>query len=386
LTNADPQKRQDRRRRTRVVFVLPSFNAGGAQRISLTLLSHLDTEDFDSHLITFSAQGPLRPLCPANITLHDLNTRRLRRSLIPLLFVLRQLRPDVIFSTMGYANLAVLALRPLLPGHPRIVIRESNTPSASLPTLAFSGTLKVGYRWLYPKADVVISQSRRMTNELTASFCVEPSRLVEMRNPQDVSEIRAKSQPSERLDGEGLRFVAAGRLVDQKGFDRLISMVAKLPSTAKVLILGDGPNRGDLERLARQEGVDQRVHFAGYVENPYPWLAGADSFLLPSRWEGMPNAALEALACGTPVIGTPEAGGLEEIAALAPAAAVTVAAVGDPFLVAMQGVKAADLSRTRVSLLPREFEQLSVVQQFSDLLAGRLSSLPPQGHGILPKI
>lgn len=373
LTSANRNKQRGRQqRRTRVVFVLPSFNAGGAQKIALTLLSHLATDCLEPHLVTFSAQGPLRDVCPASVPVHDLARPRLRQALIPLLLALRGLRPDVIFSTMGYANLAVLALRPLLPGRPRIIIRESNTPSASLPTLAYSGVLKVGYRWLYPRADVVLSQSRRMTDELISSFGVQTSRLVEMRNPQDILEIRAKAQPLKRQDGEGLRFVAAGRLVEQKGFDRLISMIAKLPENAQVLILGDGAKRDELKSLARQENVDRQVHFAGHVENPYPWFAGADCFLLPSRWEGMPNAALEALACGTPVIGTPEAGGLAEVADLAQAGAVTIAADGAPFLSALQSARPDHPARIRPDLLPPAFELSSVIQQFSDLLANPL--------------
>ena len=74
-------------------------------------------------------------------------------------------------------------------------------------------------------------------------------------------------------------------------------------------LLGEGPLRPELERLAQQSGVADRVHFVGFQKNPYPFFAQADAFVLSSRYEGFPNVVLEALACGTPVIATPAPGG-----------------------------------------------------------------------------
>ena len=104
---------------------------------------------------------------------------------------------------------------------------------------------------------------------------------------------------------------------------------------------------------------------------PWPHFAGADAFLLPSRWEGMPNAALEALACGTTVIATPEAGGIAEVAAEAAGGAVTVAAAGAPFEAAMAAVRASPPEGPRASLLPARFEVAAVAERLGALLDGR---------------
>jgi glycosyltransferase involved in cell wall biosynthesis len=84
----------------------------------------------------------------------------------------------------------------------------------------------------------------------------------------------------------------------------------------------------------------------------------------------MPNAALEALACGTPVIATPEAGGIAEVAAEAAGGAVTVAAASAPFEAAMAGVRASPPDEARASLLPDRFEVATVAERLGALLAG----------------
>ncbi len=82
-------------------------------------------------------------------------------------------------------------------------------------------------------------------------------------------------------------------------------MFALTSIDAHLTILGDGPRNTKLHDMIISLGVEEKVNLAGFIKNPWAYYAGADTFLLSSRWEGMPNAALEALACGTPVIATP---------------------------------------------------------------------------------
>src|SRR5690606_340618 len=154
--------------------------------------------------------------------------------------------------------------------------------------------------------------------------------------------------------GDGPRFVAAGRLTHQKGFDRLLDMMAATDSASRLTILGEGPELENLRAQAQRLGLGARVAFVGFEPSPWPRYAGADAFLLPSRWEGMPNAALEALACGTPVIATPESGGIGEIAALATPGAVTTAEAGTPFVELLRAVAPRPAAQ-HPSLLPAEF-------------------------------
>ena len=352
----------------RVAFVLPSFAGGGAERVMLTFLRALDRARFEPALIVLDAAGPLTALVPDDIRVRRLGRPRLRQALLALVMTLRRLDPAVIVSTLGYVNLALLAARPLLPRRARLVVREANLPMQSLSTVPHAGPMRAAYRLLYPRADAIICPAETVAHSLADDFGVDPRRLRLLYNPVDEAALRAAATDVRRAPGPGPRFVAAGRVTLQKGFDRLLDMMAEAPADAHLTLLGDGPDRPALEAQVARLGLGARVAFAGFDRAPWARYAGADAFLLPSRWEGMPNAALEALAVGTRVIGCPEAGGIGEIAALATPGAVTLAPTGSAFVAAMRAVTVMPPNGLRPSLLPAPFQMASAVHAFEAVL------------------
>ena len=347
----------------RVAFVLHSLSGGGAQRVRLTLAGAVDRERIAPELVVFDTSGPMATALPEDVPLHDLGHRRLRAALPALFATLRSLAPEVVCATMGHANLALLAMKPLLPGPLRVVIREPNTPSKSLPDLAYSGVLRLGYRLLYRRADTIVCQSRLMGQELVRDFAVAPQAIAYLANPVDVGALRQSARSPQRVAGEGpLGGTAPTAEQRERGAGRAGEPCLPLR--------GDGPELEPLRRRAAALGLRDRLTLAGFVAAPWAAFAGADAFLLPSRWEGMSNAALEALACGTPVIATPEAGGIAEVAAAAPEGAVTLAEAGEAFVQALARVAPAVVSRPRQRLLPARFELERVAPRFSRLLLG----------------
>lgn len=356
---------------SRILFILPSFAGGGAERVALTLLGGLDPARFTASLLVLDGQGPLAHLAPEHVPITDMATSRLRNALPALIGAVRRDQPDFVFSTLGYVNLALLAVRLLLPRKSRILVREANMPSLSLPATSHPTLFRAAYRLLYPQADAVICTSDRMADEMIQDFSVSPDRLFQLPNPVNEIALRHAATPIIRAPGEGLRLVAAGRLTHQKGFDRLIDWMAALPPRTHLTLLGDGPDRTKLEGQAQRLGVADRVHFAGFCDNPWRHYAGADAFVLASRWEGLPNAVLEALACGTPVFATPESGGISEIAAATDTGAVTIVPAGEAFIAALAAVlpKPPAQSEPRLSILPDRHQASTVVQDFQNILA-----------------
>lgn len=357
-------------RRKRVAFVLPSFVGGGAERVCLTFAGALERGRFDATIIVIDGRGELGYIVPAHVAVHNLGRRRVRHALWPLFQTLRRVRADVIVPTLGYLNLAVLALRFLLPRSTRVLPREANLPTQSIDAFAVPELARLAYRRLYAHADGVICNSQAVADELKTLCGVPPARIHRIDNPIDVGAIRAAATEPAREPGEGPRFITSGRLTHQKGFDRLLELFAAAQPDARLTVLGEGPDRESLTARAARLGLGDRVRFTGFKASPWADYAGADAFLLPSRWEGMPNAALEALACGTPVIAVPEAGGIGEVAAEAGPSAIRIAAWGDDFLVSMRAVRPASPHHVRPSLLPRRYHLEETTAKLAALLDG----------------
>ncbi|MCR9220188.1 MAG: glycosyltransferase [Alphaproteobacteria bacterium] len=348
----------------RLAGVLPSFAGGGAERVVLSLLRGVKDAGGAAELIALDGKGPLADKAVGLDRVQVLDRRRLRRAAPALIGAIRWARPEVLFASQAHLNAGLLFLKPLL-GSVRLVVREANMPSACLANGHWPGWFKPLYRRALRRADLVIATSQQMALEFERDFRVRPERLRVVYNPVDEAEIRdAAAAGAVRRPGTGRRFVAAGRLVRQKGFGRLVEWMAAMDAADHLTILGEGPERRRLERLIAGCGVENRVDLAGYSGDAWRWMAGADALLMSSLWEGMPNAALEALAVGAPVIATAESGAIAEVAALAPPGAVRVAKDGPGFIAAMRAVRPGPAG-LRASLLPQDMQRDRAVAAFA---------------------
>jgi len=267
---------------------------------------------------------------------------------------------------MSHLNAGILAIKTSLPSGPRFAVREANIPLRGLHG-AKKALQWLAYKRMYNHASAIVCPARQVADGVVRLVPRASDRVIVIHNPVDVAAIRARAISPIRWEGKGLRYVAVGRLTYQKGFDRLIDCLAELPPTSCLTIIGDGPDEARLQSSIRERGFQDRVALKGFLDNPMPYIAGADALLLPSRWEGLPNIALEALACGTPVVATPEAGGIDEIVAAAPNA-VSLAHFGREFdEVATQVRPKPTPKYLSASLLPKMFERDSVIIQYEAL-------------------
>jgi glycosyltransferase involved in cell wall biosynthesis len=262
----------------------------------------------------------------------------------------------------------------------RLIGRETIVLSEGLAAYPAPRLWAHAYRRLYRRLDHVVCQSGDMYADLVEHFGVPRERASVIHNPVDVTRIRALAAESAGAAADAsagavgaLQLVSAGRLVPQKGFDLLIEAIARNGDRdIEVTILGEGPLERELKDLARARGVAGQFRFLGFQRNPYPLFAAADALVLCSRFEGFSNVALEALACGTPVVATPAPGGTRELLSSIPecelADAVSAAALASaiarwrqrqPGRVGAAAVEPYDVGR--------------VVRQYESLLAGLAS-------------
>jgi glycosyltransferase involved in cell wall biosynthesis len=186
-----------------------------------------------------------------------------------------------------------------------------------------------------------------MADDLAQHFSIPRSKLSIHANPIDIDSIRAVTQSArERATPQPLsapRLLCAGRLSHEKGIDLLLhafAIVLNTYPTARLTILGNGPLQSSLQELAHDLNIDHAVSFPGFSTDLPIHYAQSTLFVLPSRYEGMPNALLEAAAAQLPIVATPASRGLSDLLRGQPGiwltASITAEAIADTILLALK--------------------------------------------------
>ena len=294
-----------------LLHVFPSFEVGGSQRRTVTLMAELGP-GFRHAVCSLSGASGARELVPADVPLQWVDappkgssprTARFLRG------VLRARRPDLLLTYNWGSIDAVLARRTMGrrgPGHCHhedgFGPDEANGPKRRRSLVR---------RLLLRRADRVIVPSRRLEELALSAWGVRPERLSRVPNGIDLERFR----PGPDEAGwrarfgvpDGARTIGSvGSLRPEKNVARLVAALEALPEEPEVhlVIVGDGPERGPLEARARRSPRAARIHFAGPSADPAPLYRAFDVFALPSDTEQMPVALLEAMASGLAVAST----------------------------------------------------------------------------------
>ena len=296
----------------RLALFLPSLRGGGAERMMLNLAEGFAKADFCVDLVLAKAEGSYLKNVSKKVRVVDLNANRVIKSLPAFVRYLRSEKPDAMLSAMGHANIVALWARSLARVSTRLVVSERGNL-----TLSVQNALSKRGRfmpWLmkifYPRADGVVAVSKGVADDLAVVIGLPRERITVIYNPVVTPELLQKAQ--EPIDhpwfhpGEPPVILGVGRLTKQKDFPTLIQAFAlvRKERPARLIILGEGEDRYELEELIRKLGIASDVDMPGFVDNPYKYMAYSTVFVLSSAWEGLPTVLIEAMACGCPVVST----------------------------------------------------------------------------------
>jgi glycosyltransferase involved in cell wall biosynthesis len=365
--------------RKRILFLVPAFarGSGGAERVISTLLRHLDHSRFECHLALVGAGSAFLEDLPNEVTVHHLRVSRMRYSLPAIVRLARRLKPQTILSTVIYVNAMLMLGRPLLPGRPKILLRESTLPSAFLATESrYPNITKWLYRRLYRKADQIICLCDAAIDDMVEHLAIPREKLVRIYNPVDISMVRRLAEGVvSPYSSPGPHVVAVGRLQHEKGYDVLLQAFPRVLQTfpgARLAILGEGPLEGQLKKQAMDLGIDHTVSFLGFQKNPWPYVKHADLYVLASRFEGLPNSLLEVLALGVPAVATDCPGGVRDIQKSAKHIKLVPPEMPGPLADAMVAVLSAPAGQNANSLeieeCLRRFDMHQIATEYAGIL------------------
>lgn len=306
--------------------VLVSYSGdGGVERMMNNLIALFIERGYSVDVLVLKARGGHFSGIPAAARVIRLGSEHALFAVPTLARYLRSERPVAVLSAKDRAGRATLRARRRAGVATRIVLRIGNTLSQSL---VDRGPLRRWLRYrpirrLYPEADAIVAVSDGVAADVIDTSGVDAERVRVIRNPvitPALDEQAAETAPHPWLTDDGPPVpvvLGVGRLTRQKDFPTLLRAFARLQARRdiRLIVLGEGEDRHDLERQARDLGIIRDVAFPGFVANPYCWMARASVFVLSSAWEGSPNSLTEAMHLGIPVVSTDCRSGPRELLA-----------------------------------------------------------------------
>ena len=305
----------------RVMHLVSSLIVGGAEIALLQYIQALGMEDYDHHVYSFGHDGPLRKKIedrgiPVYFGPKRASIKRPVKFGLSVVLLVRNLlnflknkRIQVIQSHLGQANqLAVLVSK--LSGIPAFPTVHSTNPfedrrSKWDPRVYLIRTVNA---LIYRLADRVVTVSREIKDIMQKSYGLGDSKILVLKNGIVFKDNLAEPGQIEKEFPDSrnrLKLIAVGRLVPLKCFDVLIRAVAEIVNAGYdvlALIAGEGEKRLSLEKLVRDLGVGRYVKLLGLRHDVTELMKSSDIFIIPSRYEGLSMAMIEAMACGLPII------------------------------------------------------------------------------------
>ena len=311
----------DRGKRKRVALLLSSLQGRGVQRVRLTLAQAFLDRGHEVDLVVANPVGAMAPAIPDGVTVHRLEAPRLASAIPKMVRYFRTRGPDAVLSAEDHVNIVAIVARKLSGVHFRLATSVHVTPifSASKPILSRAHWMRYAVRLLYPLSDQVITVSHDVARDIETVCGFPADKVMVIHNPVDVATTRARAAISPDhpwlTDKEIPVVIGVGALSAMKNFSVLVDAVVEVCRTRpiRLILLGEGPKREELERQIALHGAGDYIQLAGFIANPGAFMMRADVLGLTSTTEAFGNVIIEALACGCPVVSVDCSGGPSEI-------------------------------------------------------------------------
>jgi len=357
-----------------VVLMLTSFDIGGTERQMVELVKRLDPTRFRPHVACFHARGPLLAELPEDVAVREFPVRGFARpaaigQLVAFAGWCRRIGAELVHTCDLYANIFGLPAAAFAGVPVRIANRREILTGDKSPAQLRAQQLS------YRAAHAVVANSAAARAQLERER-VPADRLRLIPNGLDP----ARFTPQPPRDAIR-RVITVANLRPEKGHDTLLAAAPRILERhpdATFTFVGDGPRRDALETLTRALGLSGRVHFLGERRDVAPCLAEADLFVLPSRSEAFPNAVIEAMAAGLPVVAT-DVGGIPEVVRRHETGVLVGPDDADGLADAVIGLMdrpehAADLGRAARAAVERHYTLDRMVEAFENLYLTEIAS------------
>lgn len=304
---------------SQVALFVSSLTPGGAQRVFVWLANEFAERGIDVDLLVVNDRGALLPQVDDGVNVVNFDVPAARYTPLKLYNYLHEREPDTLLSTLSYINMIAGFVRSFSSFSTKFVFREATTPSIERKANFSKKVIDWLIPCVYPRADGIVCVSEGVRDDLNQYYGLPEQKLSVCHNPTDIEAVLNQADESIHdlawFDDDEFVVLSAGRLEYAKGFDLLIESFREVEGSeeCKLVILGEGAQRDELESMVQQYGLGESVKLPGHRDNPYKYMKQADLFVLPSRYEGCPNTLIEAMACGTQVVATDCRSGPAEI-------------------------------------------------------------------------
>lgn len=288
-----------------IVFFIGTLGNGGAERVISILTGKYAEQKVPVEIVLYYDEEPFYNIHP-DVKITYIERMTSSRNLLKNIFWLRRYfkkNADVVVSFLAQFNMIALAAA-FGTGIP-VIVADRNDPR-HMPKQA---PVRIARNWLYHLAKTVVVQTQHNKDYFSKAL---QKKCKIIYNPVDLQDQKGMALQTEKKP----RIVSAARLMKQKNQLMLIEAFARVKKDFPdytLTIYGEGPFREELEKRIGELGLEESVHLPGKVQNVFDCIADAELFVLSSNFEGMPNALIEAMCLGLPVISTRVSGATDLI-------------------------------------------------------------------------